>query len=385
MPFSPASQELEIPSAVSANGGAIPICDAQILMAYPFFSLAKAPRLKPINYTSRRVMLRVEANNTQGMATIWDADILIWAASQIVYAQNTKQLSSHRIQTRPYDILKFLGRGRSKHSYDRLRNSLNRLKSASVTTSLGPDTVDGPCKFSWIDDWSEKKDHANRAAGMEIFLSDWFYKITSQPQSCLTLDRQYFKLTGGLERWLYLVARKHGGRQTNGWSFDLEHLHRKSGSLAPVAAFNRDVRHIARRGRLLDYQLFITRNEKGREQLTFLHLDCGYKASAFVPTTDGTIVSSARTRSCHGLARSHLTHWKKPTPDGPKFFSKRDSKSQRAGHSENLSVEKLSSEPNNLRPVKYISETARPLQRDRQKFLNELLSRKIIPLPGGAL
>ena len=52
----------------------------------------------------------------------------------------------------------------------------------------------------------------------------------------LTIDRAYFDLTGGLERWLYRLVRKHGGRQEGGWSFDLKYLHAKSGSLSPLKA-----------------------------------------------------------------------------------------------------------------------------------------------------
>jgi plasmid replication initiation protein len=93
--------------------------DAQDLMAYPFFSLAKTKRIAPIDLRACAIAIRVEAVPEQGMATIWDADVLISAASQI--------------------------------------------------------------------------------------------------------DRAYFDLTGGLERWLYRLVRKHGGCQDGGWSFDLVH------------------------------------------------------------------------------------------------------------------------------------------------------------------
>ncbi len=51
-------------------------------------------------------------------------------------------------------------------------------------------------------------------------------------------------LTGGLERWLYRLVRKHGGQQIDGWSFDFVHLHAKSGSLSPLKHFaHRSARH----------------------------------------------------------------------------------------------------------------------------------------------
>lgn len=55
--------------------------DAQDLMAYPFFSLAKSKRLTPIDFKAGSVKIRVEAVPEHGMATIWDADVLIWAST----------------------------------------------------------------------------------------------------------------------------------------------------------------------------------------------------------------------------------------------------------------------------------------------------------------
>ncbi len=57
-------------------------------MAYPFFSLSKSHRIRPIDFATGNVSIRVEAVPDHGMATIWDADILIWAASQIVEARD---------------------------------------------------------------------------------------------------------------------------------------------------------------------------------------------------------------------------------------------------------------------------------------------------------
>ena len=57
--------------------------DAQDLMAYPFFSLAKSQRTVPIDFRAGKITIRVEAVPEHGMATIWDADVLIWAASQL--------------------------------------------------------------------------------------------------------------------------------------------------------------------------------------------------------------------------------------------------------------------------------------------------------------
>ncbi len=57
-------------------------------MTYPFFSLAKTHRITPIDFRMNDIAIRVEAVAEHGMATIWDADVLIWAASQIVEARD---------------------------------------------------------------------------------------------------------------------------------------------------------------------------------------------------------------------------------------------------------------------------------------------------------
>ena len=85
----------------------------------------------------------------------------------------------------------------------------------------------------------------------------------------MTIDRAYFSLTGGLERWLYRVVRKHGGRQEYGWSFDFAYLHAKSGSLSPLKHFAYDIRDIVRRQPLPGYSLSIERVPSGTERLSF--------------------------------------------------------------------------------------------------------------------
>ena len=57
--------------------------DAQDLMAWPFFSLAKTRRVTPIDFRMGGTWISVEAVPEHGMATIWDADVLIWAAALI--------------------------------------------------------------------------------------------------------------------------------------------------------------------------------------------------------------------------------------------------------------------------------------------------------------
>ena len=55
-------------------------------MERPFFSLAKTPVNKPIEYAVGGVTVQVTPGPAGLAATIWDADILIWTATQITEA-----------------------------------------------------------------------------------------------------------------------------------------------------------------------------------------------------------------------------------------------------------------------------------------------------------
>lgn len=247
--------------------------DAQDLMAYPFFSLAKSKRLAPIDFKAGSIVIRVEAVPEHGMATIWDADVLIWAASQIVEARDAGLRPSRLMGTTPYEILNFIGRGVSLRDYDRLKAGLDRLQSTTVATSIRQPTERRMHRFSWINEWKEKADQRGRPLGLELIVPDWFYAAVLDDALVLTIDRAYFDLTGGLERWLYRLVRKHGGRQEFGWSFDFIHLHAKSGSLSPLKHFAYDLRDIVRRQALPGYRLTIEQPASGPERLSFVPTD----------------------------------------------------------------------------------------------------------------
>ncbi|WP_374551272.1 replication initiator protein A [Sphingobium yanoikuyae] len=234
--------------------------DAQDLMAWPFFSLAKSPRTVPIAFEMGQTWISVEAVHEHGMATIWDADILIWAASQLVEARDAGRPTSRLMATTPFEILTYIGRGTGRDNYDRLKAALDRLQATSVATSIRQQHERRRHRFSWINEWQERLDGKGRPLGIELILPDWFYAGVLDRALILTIDPAYFRLTGGLERWLYRIVRKHGGRQAGGWSFDLAHLHRKSGVLSPYKRFAFELRDIVRRQPLPGYSLLINRD-----------------------------------------------------------------------------------------------------------------------------
>ena len=104
-------------------------------MERPFFSLAKRKRVKLIEYVSPdgTVFVNVFRNREFGMATIWDADVLIWAASTLnaMRRLGTNDLP-RTLHVHPYDMLKAISRDTGGTEYRRLREALGRLDAHRV-------------------------------------------------------------------------------------------------------------------------------------------------------------------------------------------------------------------------------------------------------------
>jgi plasmid replication initiation protein len=105
----------------------IPIRDQRDMMERPFFSLAKKPRHRPIEYEVGNVFVKVSPNKEHGIATIWDADVLIWAATQITEALDRGVEPSRILKFHPYNLLKAIRRSTGGKDYERLRAALDRL------------------------------------------------------------------------------------------------------------------------------------------------------------------------------------------------------------------------------------------------------------------
>ena len=300
--------------------------DAQDLMAFPFFSLSKTHRVAPIDFAAGNVSIRVEAVPDHGMATIWDADVLIWAASQIVEARDAGLRTSRLMVATPYEVLKFIGRGTSLRDYQRLKAALDRLQSTTVSTSIRQQAEGRRHRFSWINEWKERTDRHGKPDGVEMILPDWFYQAVLDDALVLTIDRTYFDLTGGLDRWLYRLVRKHGGKQRGGWSFDFRHLHQKSGSLSPFKRFAFELRDIIRRQPLPGYTLFLDVEIGGRFLLAFEpSAPCGKVVNPFVLSGTRSNVPSGTRPSCYREPKHRVTRGTEKKNRAPHLESNKES------------------------------------------------------------
>lgn len=276
--------------------------DQRDLMERPFFSLSKSRRVRPILYRAGDIEVQVHGLPEHGMATIWDADVLIWAASQIVDAENHGLRTSRLLRFTPYQMLTAVGRATGATEYRLFKGALRRLQSTVVATTIRQGEHWRRQQFSWINEWEERSTRTGRIEGVEMVLPEWFYRGVVDRSLVLTIDPRYFRLTGGIERWLYRVARKHAGRQAHGWVFEMGHLHHKSGSLARASDFALDIRRIVTRQPLPGYKLALDR-ANGRERLRIMPMvfDVAVGGSVDRVVTSGaaTIVRSGAPDSGH--------------------------------------------------------------------------------------
>jgi plasmid replication initiation protein len=244
----------------------IPIRDQRDLMERPFFSLSKSPRKTPIQYNVNGTMVKVSPVEEYGIATIWDTDILIWAATQITEMMDRGGTPSRKMQFHPYSLLKGIRRGVGGDQYQKLQAALRRLAATYIQTTIRvpKGSRKKTVEFHWIDQWDALEENG-KPIGMSITLPDWLFEGIVQGGGVLTIHEDYFTLKGGIERWLYRVARKHAGSQEGGWRFTMRQLHEKSGSASKLANFACDIRKAVSADVLPEYTLEIVRNRAGQE------------------------------------------------------------------------------------------------------------------------
>jgi len=237
----------------------LPLKDQREMMERPFFSLQKRKRLKPIEYASPDgdVWIHVSANPLFGIATIWDADILIWATSRLnqMREKGANDLSP-TLHTTAHELLKAIRRDTGGKGYKELEAALQRLQATNIQTSIRATKRDKRAQFGWLDEWTMDVDPETGAVrGLTITLSKWVFDGLMGDKTLLTLHPDYFTLQGGLERAIYRIARKHAGDQPKGWTCRVSVLHQKSGSDSPLKQFTYLMKKIVEANALPDYDL----------------------------------------------------------------------------------------------------------------------------------
>lgn len=220
------------------------IKDDMASMEHPVFSLTKRADMKIRRYERNNVMLEVQPS-ASGIATIWDKDIMIYCGSQIVAGLNAGLRVSRRVRFVARDYLVTTNRGTSGEDYDNIERSLDRLTGTRLKTNIKTGGKETTVNFGLIDSYEIVRTNGSegRMIAVEVTLSKWFFQAL-QAKEVLTLDNDYFRLTGAVERRLYEILRKHVGRQTH-FVVGLDTIHQKSGSGGDIRQFRKLIKRIA--------------------------------------------------------------------------------------------------------------------------------------------
>lgn len=223
-------------------------------MEHPFYSLSKKPETSIREYTHNGLFVRVTPS-VQGLATIYDKDILIYAISQIMAKLNAGEDVQRRVRINSHEFLKFTQRGVGGKDYKALVASVERLRGTTISTNIITGDEEQIDTFGLIDSSSVRRKYGldGRLLWVDITLSDWVFNAI-RAKEVLTLHPAYFRLRKPLERRIYELGRKHCGQQ-RAWKCSIALLHKKSGSKSTLKHFRYMLDKITEIDHLPDYML----------------------------------------------------------------------------------------------------------------------------------
>lgn len=226
-------------------------------MEHPFFSIRKGGDKQIRVYEDARSGARIEIHpSTAGSATIWDKDILIYLGTLLRKAADAGQEVTATFTFTAQDLLRSIGRSYGGKDYKELEAALDRLVGTRVKTNIATGDEVEKENFSLLAAYKLLGSKTGRLDRVRITLSDWFYRAVTEKE-ILSIPPSYFELTGGLERRIYELVRKHCGKQPS-FAIGLDRLYLKSGSTSPERRFRFELRKLVGEKspfKLLDYWL----------------------------------------------------------------------------------------------------------------------------------
>ena len=145
-----------------------------------------------------------------------------------------------KIDTWNYFAATYRGDGASQ--YKSVVATLDRLKGCTIKTTIATNDTIFTEAFSLLDGYKIlTRTKTGKIASVQIKICDWLFgAIWNAEDEMLAVNRDYFKLTGGIERRLYEIARKHCGTQPY-WKVGINILWKKSGSAGELKEFRRKI------------------------------------------------------------------------------------------------------------------------------------------------
>ena len=255
-----------------------PLKDDIASMEFPIFSLSKNKDLETREYRRGNRVVKIVPSGV-GAATVFDKDLLLYVASQLIEAKNQGKPLSRTVVIESCDFLLGTDRGDGRASFERIVDLLDRLRGTTIQTNIETGGVTQTEGFGMIDNYkiiSEKKravtERASGSRGKDVArqvsrvlqfsvtISEWLYNGLVNYE-VLTMDRAYFQLSRSIDRRLYEIARKHCGDQAL-WKIDIDLLAGKVGTKVSRAKFRDELRQTIRADELPTYRMALDTNTR---------------------------------------------------------------------------------------------------------------------------
>jgi len=248
-------------------------------LAFPFFDLSKAPRRRNLKYQEvtgdESIVVEVKAVDGNGIATIYDRDMLLYIASllQQRVKTNPEIVNDHKNRenrTFTFTLSDFCeATSRSRGSgYDRVEDIVERLRTTSIRTTIrtGGERTRG--WFNWLSEGTYVKSREDNDEGgtfVCVVLCEWLHKAILQDGDMLAIPDTYFYL-GPIERRLYDLAHVQCVQGTQ-WLTTIGTLHAKTGSDMAVRQFKSYLQKVGTSG-LPEYEILILNEYEASERRT---------------------------------------------------------------------------------------------------------------------
>jgi plasmid replication initiation protein len=266
-----------VPAKRSSTDYQLPLLDSPLqsgvqsdrkFLAFPFFDLSKTPRRKNLKYQEtagdESIVVEVKAVDGNGIATIYDRDMLLYIASLLQQRVKTNPDIANDHKNRENRTFTFTlsdfceATSRSRGSgYDRVEDIVERLRTTSIRTTIrtGGERTRG--WFNWLSEGTYVKSREDSDEGgtfVCVVLCEWLHKAILQDGDMLAIPDTYFYL-GPIERRLYDLAHVQCVQGTP-WHTTIGTLHRKTGSDMAVRQFKSYLQKVGTTG-LPEYEIVI--------------------------------------------------------------------------------------------------------------------------------
>jgi plasmid replication initiation protein len=251
-----------------------PVTSEHRISALPFFALSKQPHMTNMVYTDGRTSIEIRPS-TNGIATIYDKEILIYIMSLMAEQMEEHGELSRTFKFTAHDFFRVVGTNASARSYERLQAAIERLQGTQIKTNIRTGKQGQEGFFSWISEANtvyDERDDRKRLKAISVTVCEWLARAVMRDRTTLIYHRDYFGL-GPLERRMYEVAHSYCEKEPS-YTLPLEELGKRVGQSAEFS-----IRHLRSKLRkmeisqpLPDYKIFV--------------VDCGRDAESKFKQTD---------------------------------------------------------------------------------------------------